>query len=76
MVTSSWPGCNKPAEESEIHHIHAWKHGGFTNPENLVTPLSAPHRANNDDPTKPSRRGRIDRLGGKTAWSPVWGIVL
>ena len=74
--TCAWPDCNKPAEESQIHHIHAWAHGGFTNPENLVTLCKHHNGANNDDPTHPSRRGRIDRIDGKTRWSPPWGIPL
>ena len=44
----AWPDCNKPADESDIHHIHAWKHGGFTNPDNLVT-LCKYHNGINDD---------------------------
>ena len=74
--TCAWPGCYKPAEESEIHHIHAWKHGGHTNPDNLVTLCKHHNGANNDDPTKPSKRGRMERIRGKTEWSPPWGIPI
>ena len=74
--TCAWPGCYKPAEESEIHHIHAWIHGGHTNPDNLVTLCKHHNGANNDDPTKPSKRGRMERRHGKTEWSPPWGIPI
>ena len=74
--TCAWPDCYKPAEESQIHHIKAWKHGGYTNPENLVTLCEYHNRVNNDDPTKPSRRGRMERRHGKTRWSPPWGILI
>lgn len=68
--TCAWPDCHKPAEDCQIHHLHAWKHGGMTNPENLVTLCRYHNGINNDDPTKPTRRGRMERRDGEIKWSP------
>ncbi|MDO5031240.1 HNH endonuclease signature motif containing protein [Corynebacterium sp.] len=68
-----WKDCLKPAEEAQFHHIERWEDGGFTNLDNLV-PLCAYHNAvNDDDPAKPTGRGRIVRVGGRVAWLPPWG---
>nr|WP_235923185.1 HNH endonuclease signature motif containing protein [Corynebacterium lizhenjunii] len=71
--TCAWPGCNKPAEESQIHHIRRHKDNGQTEPSNLV-PLCKYHNGtNDDDPTKPTGRGIIERLNGRIVWFPPWG---
>ncbi|QPK80265.1 HNH endonuclease [Corynebacterium lizhenjunii] len=71
--TCAWPGCNKPAEESQIHHIRRHKDNGLTEPSNLV-PLCKYHNGtNDDDPTKPTGRGIIDRINGRIVWFPPWG---
>ncbi|WP_235923147.1 HNH endonuclease signature motif containing protein [Corynebacterium lizhenjunii] len=71
--TCAWPGCNKPAEESQIHHIRRHKDNGQTEPSNLV-PLCKYHNGtNDDDPTKPTGRGIIDRINGRIVWFPPWG---
>ncbi len=38
-----WPGCDRPAWATEIHHIVAWQHGGATDDTNLVTLCSKHH---------------------------------
>lgn len=38
------PGCNRPPSWCEVHHIHAWEHGGATTLDNLVMACRAHHR--------------------------------
>ncbi len=38
------PGCNQPPSWCEIHHIHAWEHGGATKLDNLVLLCKVHHR--------------------------------
>ena len=61
------PDCRHGADNCEIHHIKAWKHGGETNINNLAPLCSYHNRVNDDDPRKP-KRGRIEMRNG----SPVW----
>ena len=68
----AWPGCNTPADDAQVHHLTAWSAGGPTNQENLVT-LCAHHNAvNQDDPFRPTERGRMVRIDGRVAWIPPW----
>ena len=30
-----WPGCSCPPEGVDVHHLHAWQHGGATDMHNL-----------------------------------------
>ena len=70
--TCPWPQCNYPADECQVHHLTAWSAGGPTNQENLVT-LCAHHNAvNQDDPSRPTERGRMVRIDGRVAWIPPW----
>lgn len=69
----AWLGCNRPASECQFHHIERWQDGGSTNIDNLV-PLCQYHNAiNDDDPTKPTGRGRIIRYLGRIFWLPPTG---
>ncbi len=68
--TCAWPGCHRPVEECQIHHIVPWKHGGNTNIDNLV-PLCPYHNGINDD-DREGRRGHITRINGKIEWVPPW----
>lgn len=68
----AWPGCNKPGEECQIHHIHAWSHGGETNASNLTTLCAYHNGINEDDPNAPPRRGRVTRNRSKVVWRPPW----
>lgn len=38
------PGCNRPPSWCEVHHIHAWEHGGATKLDNLVLLCKVHHR--------------------------------
>ena len=38
-----FPGCDRPAGWSEIHHVEAWQHGGPTDLHNLVLLCSHHH---------------------------------
>lgn len=66
----AWPGCNKPADESQVHHIRAWKYGGQTNQENLTILCSYHNGVNDDNPNAPPRRGRIVRTTGPPHYEP------
>ncbi|QDZ43339.1 HNH endonuclease signature motif containing protein [Corynebacterium sp. sy039] len=46
--TCAWPGCRKPIDHCQTHHIIGWKYGGETNIDNLV-PLCTYHNGINDD---------------------------
>ncbi|OFK27901.1 hypothetical protein HMPREF2822_11100, partial [Corynebacterium sp. HMSC062E11] len=46
--TCSRPGCNKPADYCQVHHLVPWQAGGYTNIKNL-TFLCAYHNGINDD---------------------------
>ena len=39
------PGCDRPPDHCEAHHIHAWEHGGPTDMNNLQLLCWAHHRA-------------------------------
>ena len=38
-----FPGCDRPPEWCEAHHVVAWEHGGETNPGNLVLGCTRHH---------------------------------
>lgn len=68
----AWPDCNQPADEAQFHHLKRWEDGGLTNVRDMV-PLCAYHNAvNDDDPLKPTGRGRMARIDGRVAWLPPW----
>lgn len=70
--TCAWPGCNAPADDSQIHHLTRFQDGGPTNMANMV-PLCAYHNAvNDDDPEKPTGRGHLDRIDGRVHYLPPW----
>lgn len=71
--TCAWPGCNRAGEECQFHHIEAWERGGESNAANFVTLCAYHNGVNDDDPNAPPRRGRIERIGGKTTWIPPGG---
>lgn len=62
--TCAWDDCMKPADECQVHHLIAWKLGGFTNPENLVMLCAYHNGINQDDPNAPPGRGRMVRVRG------------
>lgn len=71
--TCGWPDCSHPADESQFHHLVAYKDGGPTNVWNMI-PLCAYHNGVNEDGVDvPRRRGRMARLAGRVAWIPPGG---
>ena len=68
----AWPGCTTPADDAQVHHLTAWSTGGPTNQENLVTLCAHHNAANQDDPSRPTERGRMVRVNGRIAWVPPW----
>ncbi|MDR7329224.1 HNH endonuclease signature motif containing protein [Corynebacterium guangdongense] len=60
-----WPGCNKPADECEIHHLLEWLHGGDTNAVGLSTACGYHNGVNGH-----RGRGRLFRRGGEIWWDP------
>lgn len=60
----SWPGCNIPATECQIHHMVAWAEGGDTNSSNLTT-LCPHHNGVNDDRRLGWKAGYMARKDGK-----------
>ncbi len=60
-----WPGCNKPADECDIHHLLEWMHGGDTNAVSLSTACGY-HNGVNGHPG----RGRLFRRDGEIWWDP------
>ena len=66
----AWPGCNQPADLSQVHHLKAWSNGGETNMKNLVMCCAYHNGVNDDDPNAPPRRGRLERVGGRIVWRP------
>lgn len=67
-----YPGCDRPLDECDIHHIVAWLAGGRTDIENLV-PLCRTHHVNNDDtwsnPHKGHMTPRSPENGHRSGWS-------
>lgn len=61
-----WPGCHKPADYSDIHHVTEWKDGGETNLSNLMV-LCKYHNGINGHPG----RGRMVYVGMKPTWIPT-----
>ena len=47
-LTCSHPGCDRPVDECQIHHIIAWLLSGRTDIENLTLLCRLHHRDNND----------------------------
>ena len=69
----AWNDCMKPADECQVHHIIAWKYGGYTNPENLVMLCPYHNGVNQDNPNAPPGRGRMARVEGtvKRTFGPL-----
>lgn len=68
------PDCRRGADQCEIHHVTAWKHGGETNVNNLA-PLCQYHNRVNDDDAHIARRGRIEMRGGAPVWVSPRGFA-
>lgn len=68
----AWPGCGRPADESQMHHITAFKHGGKSEMKNF-TCLCEFHNGRNDDDRDQPRYGHIDKIDGLDYWMPAFG---
>ncbi len=61
----SWPGCGRPANECQVHHLQEFAKGGETNPESMAL-LCAYHNGVNGQ----HGRGRMARVSGRVTWLP------
>lgn len=61
----SWPGCGRPANECQVHHLQEFAKGGETNPENMAL-LCAYHNGVNGQ----HGRGQMARVSGRVTWLP------
>ncbi|MEO5304743.1 HNH endonuclease signature motif containing protein [Corynebacterium sp. c25Ua_47] len=74
--TCSRPGCNKPADYCQIHHLVPWQAGGYTNIKNLTFLCAYHNGINDDDPLKPTGRGYMYRLNTGVSFIPPWGTPI
>ncbi|WP_408930886.1 HNH endonuclease signature motif containing protein [Corynebacterium axilliensis] len=74
--TCSRPGCNKPADYCQVHHIIPWQAGGDTNIKNLTFLCTYHNGINDDDPQRPTGRGYVFRIPGGIEYIPPWGIPI
>ena len=65
-------GCNKPADECQVHHIFSWASGGWTNAKNLTTACAYHNGRNDDHRTGPTRNGRFERTARGVRWVNPW----
>lgn len=73
--TCAVPACRLPADLCEMHHITAWKHGGFTNLANLA-PLCRYHNRVTDDDSHVHKRGRVAMRAGRCTWISPRGYAV
>lgn len=70
--TCQHPGCRRPHDACDAHHLVAWLLGGATDLENL-TLLCRRHHSDNDDTRADPRRGhmtpRTEHPRGRTGWA-------
>lgn len=64
------PGCGKPLDESDIHHIIAHSKGGLTDLENETIACWTDHPANNDERDGANNMGHFDYdpATGRAGW--------
>ena len=74
--TCSRPGCNKPADYCQVHHLIPWQAGGFTNIKNLTFLCAYHNGINDDDPSRPTGRGYMYRLNTGVSFIPPWGAPI
>lgn len=68
----AWPGCGKPADECQMHHITAYKDGGESEMDNYTMLCDFDNGRNDDDRDRP-RYGHIEKIGGLDYWVPAFG---
>lgn len=76
QITCGWPGCHNLIKDGQVHHMHAYKHGGRTSQENL-TGLCKHHNGRNDDDLDKPRNGHMERdpLTKRVGWKPPGSSV-
>ena len=74
--TCSRPGCNKPADYCQVHHLIPWQAGGYTNIKNLTFLCAYHNGINDDDPLRPTGRGYMYRLNTGVSFIPPWGAPI
>ncbi|MEM5985229.1 HNH endonuclease signature motif containing protein [Corynebacterium hesseae] len=74
--TCSRPGCNKPADYCQVHHLIPWQAGGYTNIKNLTFLCAYHNGINDDDPQRPTGRGYMYRLNTGVSFIPPWGAPI
>jgi len=74
--TCSRPGCNKPADYCQVHHLIPWQAGGYTNIKNLTFLCAYHNGINDDDPQRPTGRGYMYRLNTGVSFIPPWGTPI
>ncbi|HKM24871.1 MAG TPA: HNH endonuclease signature motif containing protein [Corynebacterium sp.] len=72
-IVCPYPGCTTPASECQVHHLTAWAQGGETNISNLTMLCGVHNARNDDDPDKPPRHGRMERVPGGVVHHPPGG---
>lgn len=70
------PGCTRPPDACDAHHITAWLQGGATDVDNL-TLLCRRHHSDNDDSRAHPNRGHMTNRSahprGRTGWAQPVG---
>ena len=72
-IVCPYPGCTTPASECQVHHLTAWAQGGETNISNLTMLCGVHNARNDDDPDRPPRHGRMERVPGGVVHHPPGG---
>ena len=66
--TCRGPGCERPAAQSDLHHVTPWSAGGQTNAENLTPTCERHHYAIHDAGWQVTRS-----TDGTTQWTAPTG---
>lgn len=72
-ILCPFPECTTSADESQVHHLTAWKYGGETNLANMSMACRVHNGRNDDDPNAPPRHGRVARQAGGIVFHPPDG---
>lgn len=67
------PVCTTSADNSQAHHLTAWKKGGNTNVAEMTVACQVHNARNDDDPDAPPRNGRLERQPGGVVFHPPDG---
>src|SRR5699024_10954217 len=67
------PVCTTSADNSQAHHLTAWKKGGNNNVSEMTVACQVHNARNDDDPDAPPRNGRLERQPGGVVFHPPDG---